>query len=247
MCAGSSKLRLLALMRIPYRLRTTMLALLLATGFAGCSGDPYMDLVSLNPWRRKEWEADEQFGLNPNTRLAELEMLAERAASMPPEEQERFSEDLAIQLRDERNALFRARMVRALGEMNTATARGILSDATGDVSPTVRIAACEAWARQRGPEAVEALAKVVGSDTDLDVRMAATRALGELEDPAAVRPLGLALDDADPALQNCAIRSLRAVSGQDYGYDVAAWRRFARGEDPQYEPPSIAERVREIF
>jgi hypothetical protein len=214
---------------------------------AGCSGDPMMDLVSLNPWRREEWAADEQFGMNPHTRLAELNSLAERAAGMSPQDQERVSEDLAMQLRDEQNALFRARMVRVLGELKTASARQTLAAATGDTSPTVRIAACDAWARQRGPEAVESLAKVVGGDTDLDVRMAATRALGALDDPGAVRALALALDDSDPALQNRAMLSLREVSGQDYGLDVAAWRQYARGEDPQYEAPSIAERLRELF
>lgn len=225
----------------------SLAASIAAVCLGGCSGDPFMDLVSLNPWRREEWEADEQFGMNPHTRLHELDLLCERAAGLPSDEQERVSKDLAIQLRDEKNAMFRARMVRALGEMKTASAREALTTASTDPSSTVRIAACDAWGRQRGPQALEALAQIVGSDTDLDVRMAATRALGSLEDPGAVRPLGLVLDDADPALQHRAMLSLREVSGQDYGLDVAAWRQFARGEQPQYEAPSVAERLRELF
>ena len=213
----------------------------------GCSSDPMTDFMGMT-FRRSEWAADEEFGLNPHTRLKELEMLAERAPSMDPAEQDKVSEDLAIKLRDERNAMFRAKMVHVLGRLKTESAQQSLTVAIADPSPTVRVAACQSWAEQGGQPAIDALAQVVGADTEIDVRMAATRALGTFENQeAAVRPLAIALDDNDPAMQACAMRSLGAVSGQDYGLDVAAWREYTRGEDPQYEAPSVAERLRELF
>lgn len=233
-------------LRVSALTRATLFAAPLLLVCAGCSSDPMTDFMGMTI-RRSEWAADEEFGMNPHTRLQELEMLADRAGGMEPGEQDRVSNDLAIQLRDERNAMFRARMVRVLGKLKTESARQSLTVAIGDPSPNVRVAACQSWGEQGGPAALDALAQVVGSDTEIDVRMAATRALGNLKDPAAVRPLAIALDDNDPAMQACAMRSMSAVSGQDYGMDVAAWRQFARGEEPQYEAPSVAERLRELF
>jgi hypothetical protein len=63
-----------------------------------------------------------------------------------------------------------------------------------------------------------------------------------------VQALGIALDDADPALQHRAVQSLERVSGEDFGDSVPAWRQYVRGEPVNApEPPSIAERFRELF
>jgi HEAT repeat protein len=112
----------------------------------------------------------------------------------------------------------------------------------------VRVAACEAWSRRGGPEAVHALSKVLHGDTELDVRLAAARALGALRDRTAIPALGLALEDANPALQWRAIQSLKAVSGRDFGDNVPAWRQFVQsGAAPEREHPSLADRVRDLF
>jgi hypothetical protein len=55
----------------------------------------------------------------------------------------------------------------------------------------------------------------------------------------------VALDDRDPAMQYVGVQSMKALTGKDYGGDVAAWRELAGGGSPPLPPPpSLAERLR---
>ena len=79
----------------------------------------------------------------------------------------------------------------------------------------------------------------------MDVRMAATKALGKMKSPEAIQGLAVALEDRDPAMQYVAVESMKTVTGKDYGPNVEAWRQVATGGTPPPEHvPSIAERVR---
>ncbi|MBI2481698.1 MAG: HEAT repeat domain-containing protein, partial [Planctomycetia bacterium] len=111
----------------------------------------------------------------------------------------------------------------------------------------VRIAACRAWGRRGGPEALDVLARTVSNDSDLDVRLAATTQLAKFQDRQSLEALAVALNDKDPALQHRAVQSLKSVSGRDYGDSVPAWRDYVEGRSPVLpEPPSIAERLRSL-
>jgi HEAT repeat protein len=113
-----------------------------------------------------------------------------------------------------------------------------------DRNTSVRLQAVKAWGDRPAAEAVPVLAEVLASDTNTDVRLAATRALGQFRDPAAVRPLSVALEDSDPALQLRAVQSLKKITNRDLGADLAAWRRFARGEVVESpEAPSMVSRL----
>ena len=72
-----------------------------------------------------------------------------------------------------------------------------------------------------------------GSDTDVDVRLAATRALGNYQGLRAVEALSFALDDPNPALQIRATESLARATGESIGRDVQAWQRYVK----QVVPP----------
>ncbi len=120
--------------------------------------------------------------------------------------------------------------------------------AAKDTDPSVRRAACRAWGRRGGKQSVEALANTLGSDTDLDVRIAAARELASFSDPIAYQALGLALEDEDPAMKYRAVESLRRASGRDFGNNLDSWRQFAQGSDPGPDTPiSVAERIRGMF
>ena len=111
-------------------------------------------------------------------------------------------------------------------------------------TPRIRVAACQGWGQKTDPEAAEALATILGSDTDLDVRIAAAHALEKFRDPIAVRALGDALEANDPALQFRSVQSLKKVTGRDYGDSVPAWREFV--ESGQAKPAgetTVAERI----
>ena len=221
----------------------------------GCANGPLKDNPLKNsvmfgwlPDRKDDPDDLDRFGPIPSVEIAQLRELSDAINRTAPDVQQRLSVDLANRVTSEQDPLIRAEVVRTLGALKTATAAQGLQNALADGVPDVRIVACEAWRRRGGPESITALASVVGSDTDLDVRLAATRALRGSRDPRALQALSVALDDADVALQYRAIESLREVSPHDYGGDVGAWRQFAQGgTPPPPEPVSLAQRLRDWF
>lgn len=222
--------------------------LLLTSLLTGCAEGPLWRLGTLSPWIQKKWAEEEKYGKPLYQRRAEVRKLGSHARNMPDEDQQRISQQLADIVKNEPVILLRIEAIRALGSFRTTTAAQTLHAAITDGDAEVRIAACQAWQRRGDQEALDTLRGVVGSDTDIDVRLAATRSLGAFRSPDAIQALGLALDDGDPALQNRAMESLKLVSGKDYGNDTASWREFVRGGNPPpREGPSIVERLGSWF
>jgi HEAT repeat protein len=199
------------------------------------------------PWQPKP---ERVVGVTPPyERMRELRALGRTAHTANPAQRELVSGELADEIRDERDPLLRAQIVRTLAGYPTEKAAMVLRNALEDSSSEVRMAACEAWGQRGGPEAVKLLGERVGSDTNGDVRLAAARALGETRDPGAVAGLAVALEDQDPALQYRAVLSLREVTGKDFGNDVNRWQQYVKGQTPEPDsgPTSIAQRLRQIF
>src|SRR5207244_3209345 len=101
-----------------------------------------------------------------------------------------------------------------------------------DPERDVRVACCEAWSKRPGAESTRILAEALSTDTDHDVRIAAVKGLSGSGEKEAVKALAVALEDPDPAMQYCAVASMRDVTGQDLGNDVNAWRELAKKDDP---------------
>lgn len=259
--ASHMDVNMISIRRLSFARRARILpALLGLTLVFGCSTGPLADYYGLNPFNRQGPE-EEEYGPAPAVRRQQVRATARKARSMPPAEQIRVAADLALQLQNEVDPFVRGDIVRALGNFNTQSAHEALRMAMDDRKATVRIAACDAWRTMGGPDAIAALSKTLGSDTDNDVRMAAARALGAFQDPAAARGLSVALDDGDPALQYRAMESLRTVSGENHGYDVVAWRDYVDRTSPagrndnvrddlreqQREGPTLADQQRDRF
>jgi len=198
------------------------------------------------PWTP---EVDDAVGITtPAKRLADMQAAAANADKQTPAEQERVSGDLAKQIQEEQDPMIRRYIVITLGHYKTAAATAVLQAAVADADSTVRIAACQAWGRRGGPEAAERLTGLLTSDTNLDVRLSAARAIGQTHEKSAVAPLAEALSDADPAIQYSVVSALKQISGKDYGNDVNLWRAYARGENPpKPDGPSIAQRIKKYF
>lgn len=214
---------------------------------SGCTTEPTRRVRSWFPKTRQEWAEDERFGPTFHEQLADLKKLRDDARQMTPEDQERWAGQLGQMLEDGTNRVLRVAIVRTLGEFPTPTSAVVLRKEIEDGEVDVRIAACEAWGRIGGEQARDLLAGVIGSDTDLDVRMAATRELAAFKDQKTVQALGLALNDTDPALQHRAMQSLKRVTGRDFGNNAPAWREFVQGGSPGLEQPTIATRLRGLF
>jgi len=225
----------------------------------GCAEGPLWRLGAFTPWARREWEKDEKIATSMFTRRDRIRDLAEDAEDMSPRQQEQACQELAASLQPQNPIILRIEAVRALGHFSVPAASQLLGTASIDNDPQVRNIACTAWANHGGPKALQALQDALRSDTDIDVRLAATRALGKLGRRESLESLSLALNDRDPAIQLRAMESLESITGEDHGYDVAAWRRYLRGvnpesaspalisEGPNYDEPSIIERIRGRF
>lgn len=230
--------------RLPVRF---LLALYAVAVLCGCSAGP--DLMGRVGWLGRDDPEDAiRYGPPPKQQVRQLQDLAASSGGLDMAARQRVSGDLVFRLGRESDPLIRVEIVRALGAFVTPGTIAGLRTAMDDSDPTVRVAACQVWAQCGGPEAIGVLAERLGSDTDVDVRLAATQALGAFSDPAAYRALTIALDDSDPALQYRAIDSLRRSSGREFGNDIASWRQFAQGGNPPPVPkPSFAERLRMRF
>lgn len=217
----------------------------------GCAEGPLWRTGNLSPWVRQRWANEEkQYGATLRTKLNDLDALVRQAPSMKAEERNRWSAQLSHLAVDDPSPLLRARIVEALPLFPSPEADAAMRAAAHDEDPSVRIAACTAWGKRGGRESLQVLSHGL-QDGDIDVRLAAIRALGDLEEPQvaadAVRTLGAALEDKDPAIQYRAIDSLRDVSGRDYGNDLVAWRAYAKGEDPPQPTLSLVEQIRRWF
>ena len=231
-------------MHLPNRPRSVRwwLAVLLL-GASGCADGPF---VAYNPYYRHQWREDQKYGQTFHQQREEIRQLGAEAGRYSEPEQARLCQELVKLIREDPNPLLRQTAVTALAAFEHPDAESGLQIGLADADPAVRAAACRAWAARGGDRALTRLAEALGSDTDQDVRLAAARELARFSDPVAVRALGAALEDDDPALQYRAVQSLKKASGRDFGDDVGAWRQFVAGQEPPPRP-SLVQRLRQLF
>jgi hypothetical protein len=183
----------------------------------------------------------------PYAREQSYQQLAAKAAQQSPAEQEQTSQMLAQAYGNEQYDGVRVQIVTSLGYYPTTAAGETLQRAMGDKNDHVRTAACFAWGRRGGADAVQNLSNVLRTEKNSDVRLAAVTALGDVKDPNPVPALAIALEDNNVAIQHRAMLSLENVTGRYYGVDVNAWRGFAQGQDVTPKDRSVAERVHEYI
>jgi hypothetical protein len=181
----------------------------------------------------------------PAMRIDTVKQFASRSDGTDSSEQRELTDQLARQIQIEPDPLVREAIIRAVSEFRTPLSAHILEAALRDESPSVRIASCRSLGLLGDARFVPSLAKALREDDDMDVRLAAVDALGHIKDPTAVAALAIALDDRDPAMQFVGVKSMKSITGKDYGGDVNAWRQVAAGAaPPEPRAPSIAERIR---
>ena len=215
--------------------------------FGGCAAGPFEDLAWMNPIHRQEWAKDDHDVNNYHNRIQEYRKIASTIKQLSPELQDDLAQDLALEFEHESDPLYRIEIVRALGPSKSPAAEGGLRKAVKDPNSNVRIAACVAWRKRGGEAASKVLSEALVGDTDRIVRISAARALGELKDPGTMRSLGLAMEDADPAMQFACVESLKNISGKNYGNNLSAWQELAEGGQPPEEPTSIAKGLQSLF
>jgi hypothetical protein len=210
---------------------------------SGCIKGPLWQTGYLSPWARQRWADEERLAPSLLTRRADMRAMVQSARRAGESDLARAAGQLHDVALHDPVLLVRMEAVQLLGELDHPQARTALSACSQDPQSEIRLAAVQACARHPATESIPILQQVVGGDSDLDVRLAATRALANFTQPEAIRALGLALDDPNPALQLRAADALRAVSGQPYGRDIEAWRQFVRQSAPPISTTSDSRQV----
>lgn len=195
---------------------------------AGCAEGPLWRAGKYSPWARNHWAAEEQIA---DTLFARKRRMSESVAAVenaPVEDQQKVADELAEILHRDPVLLLRVHSVQLLGKLNCPSAVQALVDASHDHNSDIRIASIKSWANLPPETAIPNLQEMIGSDTNVDVRLAATRALGGFSGQRAIAAISLALDDRNPALQLRAAESLQAVTGEQFGRDVVAWKKYVQ-------------------
>lgn len=217
-----------------------LLSGVLAAAVTGCADMPYWVPFQSPP-------SDYVEGVvSPHERIAELRELAAKADKQGPEEKEQTARQLAQSISQEQDSLIRAEIIGTMASFPGPTADDILKIGLNDTDSQVRIAACEYWGKRNSEQSVALLGESLHGDVDVDVRLAAVKALGATRNQAAADSLGKALEDADPAIQYRAAIALEQVTGKSFDGNVRRWQQYVKGEIPEPQP-SVADRLRRLF
>lgn len=183
----------------------------------------------------------------PAMRVDAIQEFAMRSTGVDTPEQREITDQLARQMQVEPDPLVRQAVARSIAEFRTPMAQQVLEAGLADENRAVRVACCQALGRRGEATSVATLANVLRNEKDIDVRLAAAEALGNIDSPEAIQALVIALDDRDPALQYVGVQAMKSITGEDYGGDVEAWRTLATsGSPPAPQTPSLAERLRRV-
>jgi HEAT repeat protein len=138
----------------------------------------------------------------------------------------------------------RAVIVRSLGNLRDRRARAEIIKAAGDVeNAVIRVEACRALGKVGLPEDATILARIMTIDKLEDCRIAAIEGLGILkaQDARIYQILLDGMDHEDPAIRLECLRSLRAITGKDFGIEPAAWRRGLEPTLKSLSSPAVKE------
>ncbi len=226
------------------RLSSLVLAILAAMSTAvGCA-----DTMSatrnfmVRPFRKTP---EQIYGIKaPKDRVNEFRKLALRAKKLPADQQTQLVAKLAHELDTENDHWVRREIVRTIAAFPQPAAAEVVIRTLNDEQPETRRVACECLGQRGGEDAVRELTRMLGSETNEDVRMSAVAALGKAGDSKALAPLAEALADGDPAMQAEAHRALTIISGRDFGNNVQAWRELASNGKTDAAEISFAEKLR---
>lgn len=210
--------------------------------------DRQSDTRPVPPPAGREEPNPDRSGTAPTSDQRRSAIVAEATAvrAAPPTRQEEFARRLVDAVVAEHDPAIRSLIVETAAGLQAPSAIAICRGAVSDPDPRVRMAACTAWLRLGGGDAVAELSRRYREDDDLGVRLRALRALGELKDAAAIPVVVTALDDPDPAVQTRAVQALKQLTGRNLGNDPQAWRTWAAY--PEGKPSwNIAETLRRMF
>ncbi len=149
---------------------------------------------------------------------------------------------------EDEEASVRAAACRALGRHGSPEHVPLLVRRLTDADVGVRKEAARALQRIHSPAAIDplltalrepGLTRRAGGEVDPDVRAEAAIALAQYRRPDVLQGLIEALGDSRLAVNHNALESLRVTTGQDFGYDRAAWLAWLQGRREPFAAGSL--------
>lgn len=203
------------------------LLLIIVSLSAGCQTGPISRMLA-----RK----DQTTYRTPTVRSNEAIALAAKSTGEESAEQQEILNELARRIQSESDPLVRETLIQSIASFPMPLADQVLEAGLRDSDAGVRQQCCRSLGSRGRPASAAALAQVIRNEEDLDVRLAATQALGNIQSPEAAQALVAALEDNSPAMQYAGVQAMRGATGKDFGGDVSAYLAYARGE----EAPMVA-------
>ena len=193
---------------------------------SGCAEGPFWQMGRYSPWVVRKWDAEEAVANTLFKKKREMNETVRVALAGTPAARDAAAATLAETALRDPILLTRLQAIKMLGQLNCQVSHDALDQLGHEPDADIRLATIEAWRKMPATSALPALQLLVGSDTNIDVRLSATRALGDFPGQASVNALRLALTDNDPAIQLRATESLGRVTGETFGANVARWKNY---------------------
>lgn len=208
----------------------------------GCTDGVFHKMKSINPYYRSQWAKDRQLATTFSERVEEITLLKYQLPSMDSSAQANWADVLFRLIQSDPSPEMRALACQTIVLIPGETTVRALNTASIDQSEKVRLMACAGWQQTSGVDAKNMLITMASNTKETpSVRRAAVNALANFNDDEVKQALARLLDDKSPVLQFATTRSLKTLTGRDYGGDVQAWRDFMSGNDvPEPERSFVA-------
>jgi len=220
---------------------------LLLLSYVGCATDN--EFLAKVPFF--EARSDKIPGLmSPRERKKLIQEKGERGAKAPEAEKEILVAQLMVEYRTSPDQNMRREAVDAMAKIPHPKRDFYMKEMLKDDDPFIRISVLEAIGKSfNGDDRVDILIDRMKADSDKDVRLRATEILGQIgagvgKPTAKASPdlkrieaaLGEMLLDKVPAVRYQAMKSLRQVTGKDYGENINHWLayiQYTKGESTE--------------
>ena len=194
-----------------------------------------------------EAKSDRIPGLDPpHERKKLIREKGVQGATAPESDREILVAQLVHEYQTSPDPNMRREAVDALAKIPHSQRDRFLQEILQDPNPFVRLSALEALSNTYSGDPRDLLRLLIDrmkTDPDQDVRVAATRILGNISSKNSaehshrmvVLELGNLLNDKVPAVRYSAMLSLCKTTGMDYGNDINRWQhymRYVNGEVP---------------
>ncbi len=181
-------------------------------------------------------------------RLDEMRLLKRQLPSMTEEEQARWVSNLDDVLKKETSPSLRREAVLTLAVVSKRSdALRTIVPIARDENESVRLAVVHALEKNNTPDSTTTLLSLAQSDRSNNVRLTATKSLGQHKTNEVRQFLASKLEDRSTAMQYSASLALKEQTGKNYGGDVEAWKQYLKGDEVPEPPVSIAERMQSMF